>query len=188
LALIAAGCYFPGLFTSKEDIANEIEQAVNKALAQTEEAKPAATYTPYPTYTPMPTYTSVPPTPYRELYYPSDSGTRLTWYCLDPDFVNETIPDNTVFSPGETFTKTWTLENEGQCTWTTNYNLVFVSGNSMSGDTVIPLAKNVPPGGRIVLSVDLKAPSAYGTYIGNWGIETDDGDVFANFWVQIKVR
>lgn len=188
VCIISTACFFSEIFTSKNAIATEVEQAVNEILEQTEAAKAAATYTPYPTYTPAPTYTSEPEyVPYREPYYPSDSGTNLSWYCHDPDFVSETIPDNTIFSPGETFTKTWTLKNDGQCTWTTDYNLVFVSGNSMSGDTVSALPHDVAPGEIIVLSVELIAPSSDGTYKGNWAIESDDGNAFANFWVQIKV-
>ena len=39
--------------------------------------------------------------------------------CVDkPVFVADvTIPDNTVIAPGTTFTKTWRVRNDGNCTW-----------------------------------------------------------------------
>ncbi len=188
LVAISTACYFPKFVSSEDLIATEVDIAFNEIMKQTEEAKAAATYTPYPTYTPAPTYTAQSVyVPYREPYYPSDSASRFSSYCLDPDFISETIPDNTVFNNGESFTKTWTILNDGRCTWTTDYDLVFVSGNSLSGDTVSALPHDVAPDEIVVLSVDLTAPSSDGTYRGNWAIRSDNGNKFATFWVQIRV-
>jgi hypothetical protein len=79
-----------------------------------------------------------------------------------------TVPDGSVFRPGESFTKTWQLKNTGTATWTPTYTLVFMSGNQM-GDTVsVPLPKNVPPGETVDASVSLTAPSQAGNYFGFW--------------------
>ena len=43
-------------------------------------------------------------------------------------FVAETIPDGTVLSPGEEFTKTWRIKNVGTDTWTTEYTIAFADG------------------------------------------------------------
>lgn len=191
-AFLSSACFFSNILTTDQVIATEVEKALDDALEQTAEVEAAATYTPYPTYTPVPTYTTQPNStswPFWNEYIPSDTGgSRLTGYCNDATFLEETIPDNTVFNPGDVFTKTWTLKNTGQCTWTTDYQLVFTSGNSLSGDTSSYLPYEVPPGGYVVLSVELKAPSSTGTYKGNWAVESDNGYSFANFWVQIKVR
>ena len=48
--------------------------------------------------------------------------------CNDSHIIGETISDGTVFEPGETFKKTWTLRNEGDCDWTTSYKLKFIEG------------------------------------------------------------
>jgi hypothetical protein len=190
ILISSIACYFPQFVSSDDMVATEVEKTMENILRETETAKQAATYTPYPTYTPEPTYTSEPDYyywPYNQ-YWPSDSGTWLSNSCNNANFVSETIKDNSVFNPGETFTKTWTLKNVGRCTWTTDYKLVFVSGNTMSGDTVSRLPYAVPPGGTVVVSVDLKAPTRLGTYKGEWSLQTDDGYNFARFWVQIKVR
>ena len=188
IVISSIACYFPQFVSSDDAVATEVEKAVNDILDETEAAISSATYTPYPTYTPVPTYTSEPAYwPYNR-YWPSDSGVWLSNSCNDADFVSETIVDNSVFRPGERFTKTWTLKNVGRCTWTTDYKLVFVSGNTMSGDTVSYFPYNVYPGETVVIPVDLKAPNQWGTFKGNWGLQTDDGYNFARFWVQIKVR
>ena len=44
----------------------------------------------------------------------------------------ETIPDRSDFEVGESFTKTWRLENTGTCTWNTSYRLKFASGDQMA--------------------------------------------------------
>jgi len=191
IALISSACYFPQIMTSDQAVATEVEKALDDIMEQTASAKIEATYTPYPTYTPAPTYTTQAFTaPYYDAYVPSDSGGRrnITNYCNNATFVSETIPDNTIFSRGDTFTKTWTLRNTGRCTWSTDYHLIFYSGNSLGGVIASELPHDVPPGGIVLLSVDLTAPSAAGTYKGDWSIESDDGYRFAKFWVQIKVR
>jgi hypothetical protein len=193
ILLVSSACYFPTIMTSDAVVATEVQKALEDILDETATVNAAATYTPYPTYTPAPTYTPQATAwyaPYFDQYIPSDSGgrTSITNYCNNATFVTETITDNTVFSPGDTFTKTWTIRNSGQCTWDTDYQLVFTSGNSLSGDTSSDLPHDVPPGGVVVLSVDLKAPGTPGTYKGEWAIQSDDGYLFAKFWVQIKVR
>jgi hypothetical protein len=107
-------------------------------------------------------------------------------YCNYARLVSETIPDNSVFGPGDTFTKTWTIKNIGWCTWNSNYDLVFKSGDSMGG-AAIDFPHAVKPGETVTISVNLVAPSSDGTYRGYWTIRTDDGYRFGNLWTQIVV-
>ena len=107
--------------------------------------------------------------------------------CNKAKFIEETIPDNTQFDPGETFTKTWTMRNDGSCTWDSSYRVVFNSGDRMNGETSYNLTKNVAPGETIDLSVHLTAPADPGTYKGYWNIKAPDGDLFTFFYSQIKV-
>ncbi len=112
------------------------------------------------------------------------------------DFVDETIDDDTVVTPGSDFTKTWTLQNTGTCTWNAaEYFLVFEDGEQMSADGSYPLLENVSPGEEVTLSLALVAPNLAGTYRGEWMLADEDGDRFglgANnnqpFWVQIVVE
>jgi hypothetical protein len=85
------------------------------------------------------------------------------------EFVSDvSVPDGTIFAPGESFTKTWRLKNTGSATWTPAYTLVFMSGNQMGASASAPLPKNVPPGEPVDISVSMKAPDQAGNYFGFW--------------------
>ena len=87
-----------------------------------------------------------------------------------------TVPDDTVFGPGATFKKTWRLKNVGTCPWTSGYDLVFVSGDDMSGAAEKLLTgTTIAPGQTLDVSVDLKAPSAEGVYRGDWRLRDSGG-------------
>ena len=113
---------------------------------------------------------------------------------VDPDpcnhavFISETIEDGTDFDPNDNFTKTWRLKNDGTCTWNTNYKLVFVDGDQMSGPANKNLTQSVSPGEQVDISVDLEAPGSAGTYKGFWKVADDEGQYFVhNIWVAIEV-
>ncbi len=110
-------------------------------------------------------------------------------------FVDDiSIPDNTTMVPGANFTKTWRIQNDGTCTWTTDYAVVFDSGDEMDGPTSVALSNEVPPGQAIDISVNLKAPTTPDTYRGNWKIKNASGEIFGvsnesdPFWVIIDVK
>ncbi|REG11368.1 NBR1-Ig-like domain-containing protein [Pelolinea submarina] len=193
--LVSSACYFPTVMTEDEAVATEVQKVLEDIQDETATANAAATYTPYPTYTPAPTYTPqatawVNPyyNPYYNQYIPSDSGGRYIRSCNNAEFIGENFYDYAIFNNGTVFTKTWVLRNTGVCTWTTDYKLVFKYGNSMSSDISSNLPYDVPPGGIVELSVDMKAPAADGTYKGYWTIQSDVGEQFFDFWVAIKVR
>jgi hypothetical protein len=105
-----------------------------------------------------------------------------------------TIPDGTVVAPGSTFVKTWRLQNNGSCTWTTSYSAVFTSGSQLGAPAVVNMPTSVAPGATVDVSVNLTAPSAAGHYRGNWKLRDGSGNIFgvgsyANsvFWVDIIV-
>ncbi len=105
-----------------------------------------------------------------------------------------TIPDYTTMEPGTTFTKTWRVKNIGSCTWTTDYNFVFVSGKAMSAPSRIGLPGTVLPGQTIDISVLMEAPDTDGTYAGNWMLADANGNKFGigpsadgSIWVKIVV-
>lgn len=107
--------------------------------------------------------------------------------CNLPKFQSETVPDGTQMDDGQHFAKTWRVKNIGSCTWTTNYRLVFVSGDKMGGAASAALEHNVKPGEAIDLVVNLTAPDANGSYKGTWKIQSNEGEQFGNYWVQIRV-
>ena len=88
-----------------------------------------------------------------------------------------TIPDGTVVSPGQTFVKTWALQNNGSCTWDTGFTIRFFSGDQMGGASG-SVGSSVAPGGQADVSVSLTAPLTAGTYTGNWRMADDSGSTF----------
>lgn len=129
-----------------------------------------------PTNTPIPTLTPL----------PMDKAT----------FVKDvTYPDNTVIASATTFTKTWRLKNDGQTTWTADYELIFSSGNAMEGKATSKIGAIVKPGETIDLSLDLKSPTNSGEYKGEWMLRTTGGKIFGvgemadkAIWVIINVE
>lgn len=118
---------------------------------------PTATV-PAPTSTPLPTAVS---------------------YCDWVTFVKDvTIPDGTVVAPGETFTKTWRLQNRGTCTWTPEYVLVYSSGAQMGATGALRLPGYVAPGQAVDISVTLTAPAARGEHRGYWMLRNPSGVLF----------
>ncbi len=107
--------------------------------------------------------------------------------CNDADFVSETIPDGTEFDTNENFAKTWRVLNAGTCTWNTNYKIVFVSGDKMSGPASVNLPNSVAPGEQIDLILNLKAPGSAGEHEGFWNLADPNGAHLLNYLsVNIK--
>jgi hypothetical protein len=87
------------------------------------------------------------------------------------------------------------LKNAGTCTWKTSYRIVLVSGDLIGGHNLMPLPREVPPGGSIDLPMNFRAPLTVGSYRGNWQIRNDKGEIFGTtatanrpFWVAIRVE
>ena len=147
--------------------------------------RPGAPVTPGPTSIPLPS-TPVPvPT---ALTLPAGSK------CDKASFVSDvTVPDGTVFAPGQSFTKTWRLKNNGTCTWNTGYSVVFSSGEQMGGPASVNLPNQVAPGQTVDISLNLTAPANPGTYRGYWLLKNSAGNLFgigtagnAAFWLEVR--
>ena len=150
--------------------------------AQAVPPSPAASPTALDTFTPMPTYPVTPSgTPFLIntpsgiiLAAPSTVGgtpgsTRVG--CDDAIYVSESGPGfGEQFSPGVNFTKSWTLQNSGNCPWINSFTFGFVSGDRMGGRE-IPITRSVNfvvPGQNHTFSVFFQAPHAAGHYHGVW--------------------
>jgi hypothetical protein len=159
--------------------------APSASLTPTPTLEPSAT--PFPTDTPLPTSTPLP------TFTPTATPNPLP--CDAAAFVADvTVPDGTTFPPNARFTKVWRLLNVGYCTWTTQYALVFVSGDRMGAPNVLNLSTSVRPGETVDLNVDMIAPNQPGTYRGNWMLRNNQGVQFgvgssydSPFWVRIRV-
>jgi hypothetical protein len=136
--------------------------------------------------------TRVPPTSTPEA---SASGTALATSpasCRDSAILVEdvTYPDNAIVNAGEKFTKTWQLQNVGNCTWT-DYKVAFVDGDRMSSPDSVPVPET-EKGKPVDVSVELTAPSVDGTYRGNFELRNADNEPVligteSIFWVQVVV-
>jgi len=107
--------------------------------------------------------------------------------CNDSHIIYETIKDGTVFSPGDTFKKSWTLRNEGDCDWTTAYTFKFIEGDRMSGESSFNIPSVIEPNEDITLIVNLTAPNTVGNYTGVWQLFADDNEELGRYWVKITV-
>lgn len=198
-------CNMPGVATptvsSADAIYTAAAQTVEAQLTQVSRpsATPAFQQTPAPTTTEQETAAS--PSAATETVStttPAPAATTparaATDGCNQARFVQDvTIPDNADMSPGETFVKTWRLENTGTCTWTSDYRLVFSQGDAMGSPASSPLTDApVAPGESVEVSVQLTAPETPGTYRSEFKLSTGLGEVFGlkddkTFWAQIQV-
>ncbi|HQC64582.1 MAG TPA: NBR1-Ig-like domain-containing protein [Anaerolineaceae bacterium] len=140
------------------------------------------------------TDTAVPSASFDTTPVPTDAVPTEVKPCDLAFFEGETIPDGSELYPGTVFQKTWTLRNEGNCTWTKDYSVVFISGDSMSAPAVMPLTeKDIKPGESLVITMPLVAPTLGGEYRAHFKLRNAAGVIFAfrnpdhSFWADIKV-
>ena len=198
LGISLTGCNYPGKTTptTQVDVLNTVAaktfQVQQTNIAQTEQASHALETA---TITPGEVTGEATDEP-DQVTTPSPTPTKTTGAeCDQAAFVSETIPDGTDFGPGETFTKTWTLKNDGTCTWNADYDVVFVSGDAMDSPAAQQLTSGtVGPGESIVITLDLVAPLSAGTHKGEFKLRNANGVLFGigendgTFWVEINVE
>ncbi len=99
--------------------------------------------------------------------------------CDKAAFISDvTIPDGSTLTAGTAFTKTWRIRNDGSCTWTTSYALVFVSGDLLGATPTVNLTSSVAPGQTVDVSVNMTAPTAPGHYRSYWMLRNPSGVKF----------
>ena len=146
-------------------------------LTQTALAMPTETATPTETPTPTATATAEASSTPNLL---ATSASLPTSSCFGMAYVADvTIPDNTSMTPGQSFTKTWRVRNNGTCTWEVGFKLNFIGGNAM-GASSVALTKAVAPGAEAEISVPMTAPTASGSARGNWRMSTAAGAYFGD--------
>jgi hypothetical protein len=194
LAALVSACNLPGSgdatpTNSPENVMTAAAQTVAVQLTEDAASRPTSTPTPEPSATPSASPISVAPAATATSRPPTGGNTG----CDAAAFVRDvTVDDGTKMSPGQAFTKTWRLRNAGTCTWSADYELVFVSGDRMNGPASQKLSTNVAPGQEIDISVNLTAPTSPAKYTGNWMLRNVSGANFgveggSPFWVIIEV-
>ena len=196
LATGLAGCNLPRTDAAPEPDVTQAYQTVAARLTAAATLTPLATVTPIPTATRAVTQTSqaTAATPTVKATSAPTSQAKLCDQAAPGVPIDVTVPDDTQMAPGESFTKTWRLQNTGTCTWTKTYSLAVFSGDAMNAPSSVPMPSNVAPGQSVDISVDLTAPSTAGTYQGNWKLRNQEGAWFgigpggsSPFWVRIVV-
>jgi hypothetical protein len=152
----------------------EVAATVLAQVAQTLASRPFATLIPSPTATltpaitttqpasPSPVTTGTPPTGTPEV-----ASTNLA------QWISQSITDNSILAPGETFTITWRLKNAGSSTWTATYLLRFYSGNPFGAPNEVPLGREVLPGETVDISLKMQAPVTPGDYRTDWVLSNE---------------
>lgn len=163
--------------------------SVTKDTAPTDAPLLFVTSTLPPTRQGLTVPTPLPPTATATL---DPSAPTPTPSCTDGAvFVEDvSIPDNTNLSQGESFTKTWKLQNSGTCDWK-GYTVAFDSGERMGAPDSVPVPET-PAGSTVEVSVDLVAPSIDGQYLGSFELRNERGKTVPigienTFWVKIVV-
>jgi hypothetical protein len=179
---------------SQDELLETAAMQLTYAHHETQLHQPTATPTPIftATYTPWPTViATIARTPTSDATPTSPTECNRAGMGVPFDV---TVPDNTRFYAGESFTKTWRLVNSGSCKWTRLYKLVFYSQNAMGAQYERFLEGEVLPGQAIDLSIRFTAPESPGTYQGNWMLQDPDGHLFglgmnadSPFYVRIVV-
>lgn len=108
-------------------------------------------------------------------------------------FGDVTIPDNTPFTQGVEFVKTWKVRNEGTCAWGEGYAVAFAYGEQMDAPLTAPLPA-AEPGDVIEVSVPMVSPRRDGVFTGNYQFQDAQGTRFGlnsagqdYMWVMISV-
>ena len=119
---------------------------------------------------------------------PGESGPPPSLTEDSATFLSDiTIPDGTVLSSGQPFTKIWQFRNTGTTTWSSGYELVFTGSSQMRA----PGAVSVPttsPGDTVDIAVTMQAPATPGTYQSTWQMRNPQGVFFGEpVWVVIVV-
>jgi hypothetical protein len=103
-------------------------------------------------------------------------------------YINDiTIPDGTIFTPGENIDKRWLVENQGTCNWNNRYSLRLTGGDPMGSTTEQSLSPALA-GTQTVIRIPFKAPAGQGKYRSAWQAYTPDGVPFGDpIFIVIEV-
>lgn len=175
LLAVLLACTFAG-----SDAPPAVETTPTEVAAQVPTREPPTAPPVAPTTIP----TKAPPTAVPPTETPTGSGPGGC--ILSQQYLSDvTIPDGTVLAPSAPFVKTWRVKNNGTCNWE-NYQLVFATGEQMSGPAAVNI-NNTPAGGTVDVSVNLVAPATPGEHKGGWRFKATNGSVFGGVTVVISV-
>ncbi len=140
------------------------------------------------------------PVRWMRLVVPATAGATLAYQMVN--FVND-ITNFKSMQPGQQFTATWTLQNQGTAVWTGDFQVAYLdksvadtqnhSPNSMGLAAVTTLhaltgRERVNPGETVEIALRLTAPTSAGAYAFHWQLRDADGKPFGDTrWLIIGV-
>jgi len=187
ISLLVVTSFLPGACGPSADNKSVIATAIVQTMRAQAASTPDAPSSPTPPVDPTLATLTPPATPTTAIA----SGSYTD--CMVASFVSENPPDKTIYKPGETFLKTWRIQNNSNCAWNTGYKLVFWNGDQMGSAYNYNFPQGLPPGESADVSIQLKAPDTTGTFKGEWKLQTPDGQNFgvgqysAALWAEIVV-
>lgn len=124
-------------------------------------------------------YPSVTPT--GTIYTPTTNPGSLGYGCNNLLFIRDVeTPNGTLIEPGDRFTRTWKVSNNGTCDWLFGFQLVPVSGANLAQDPIGVTNAPVKPGEWREFSKSVVAPDEPGTYIQYWQLSDGAGHTFGS--------
>ncbi|MPM72642.1 hypothetical protein SDC9_119618 [bioreactor metagenome] len=193
LSILISGCIPSG--NSEAENLNIVQTSVAETITAMQATSLAAA-TPtqvIPTETPTTAATNTPENTPIPTQAPTATVTPRPAFLIS-NVQDVSYPDNTAVTAGKEFTKTWRFTNAGTSTWTSDFKIVFVSGNQMSAATTA-IGQTVAPGQTADISLVLTAPTATDTYTGYFMLQSPNGARFgfgddgnSAFWVKVKVE
>ena len=184
LSLIVSACGSPSA-ADAEMISTAAAQTVEARFTQM--AEKSATPEPEPTKA-----QEEPPPPADFTPTPTEAPVTLTVPddCLVANFVSETVPDGTLIETGAFFWKSWTIQNNGTCTWNKDYKLVYWDGDLLGAAGEYNFFDVISPGETMTFPIQLLAPDVTGNYTGYWKMKSPSGHIFGvgQYDVPISVK
>ena len=95
--------------------------------------------------------------------------------------------NNSTVLPGQSLHLDITLKNTGTTTWQTSYKVTDISASPMAITKEYTLPYPVAPGGTVLISVYMAAPSPLGNYVESFQIKDSYGAVFGQFEYYLTV-
>ena len=119
-----------------------------------------------------------------------DSALNTNWMRDDMQYDFTDLSKNKPIPPNEHFTMSWTLQNNGTCTWDSSYVMAFESGYQMTQSARVPIiteGNTVAPGQSTIVHINMVAPSKTGGHQALWQLQSRDGTALLKFIVFVKV-
>jgi hypothetical protein len=104
------------------------------------------------------------------------------------EFVKDvTLPDRSHYPADKLLTKTWAMRNSGELPWGDDVELVYFKGDeTLSLQSRYPV-ENARPGQEVLLSADIRTPSAPGRYCTYFRLQKNGKFFGPRVWVDIIV-